>query len=167
MTGGSALERGRQAFDRRAWGAAYELLCAADGEAPLGSEDLERASRAAYLIGRDEDGFSLCERAFRERMRQGDPEGAALAGFWLVFGLMGKGEWARAGGWIGRARAAIDDGRRDCVARGYLLGPEALQALMGGDAEGAYATFSEQREIGRRFADLDLLTLAGFGQGRP
>ena len=166
MTGGSALERGRQAFERRAWGAAYELLCAADGEAPLAAEDLERASRAAYLTGRDEDWFTLCERAFRERMRQGDPEGAALDGFWLAFGLMPRGEWAQAGGWVGRARAAIDDGRRDCVARGYLLAPDALQALMGGDAERAYAIFSEQREIGRRFADLDLLTLAGFGQGQ-
>jgi hypothetical protein len=37
---------------------------------------------------------------------------------------------------------------------------------MGGDAERAYATFSEQRAIGRRFADPDLLTLAGFGQGQ-
>jgi DNA-binding CsgD family transcriptional regulator len=166
MTGGSTLERGRQAFEGRAWGAAYELLCAADGEAPLGAEDLERASRAAHLTGRDDEGFSLCERAFRERMRQGDPEGAALAGFWLVFGLMNRGEWARAGGWLGRARAAIDDGRRDCVARGFLLAPDALQALMGGDAERAYATFSEQREIGRRFADPDLITLAGFGQGQ-
>ena len=99
-------------------------------------------------------------------MRQGDPEGAALDGFWLAFGLIPRGEWARVGGWVGRARAAIDDGRRDCVARGYLLGPEALQALMGGDAQGAYATFSQQREIGRRFADPDLLTLAGFGQGQ-
>jgi len=166
MPGGSALEDGRLAFDRQAWGAAYELLRAADEEAPLAAEDLERAGRAAYLIGRDDDWFSLCERAFRERMRQGDPEGAALDGFWLVFGLMSRGEWARAGGWVGRARAVIDDGRRDCVARGYLLAPEALQALMGGDPEAAYATFSEQREIGRRFADLDLLTLAGFGQGQ-
>ena len=165
MTGGSTLERGRQAFERQAWRAAYELLCAADGEAPLGAEDLERTSRAAYLTGR-EDWLSLGERAFRERMRQGDPEGAALDGFWLAFGLIPRGEWARVGGWVGRARAAIDDGRRDCVARGYLLGPEALQALMGGDAQGAYATFSQQREIGRRFADPDLLTLAGFGQGQ-
>ena len=166
MTRASALERGRQAFERHAWGAAYELLLAADAEAPLAAEDLERAGRAAYLTGRDEESFSLSERAFRERMRQGDPEGAALDGFWLVFGLMARGEWARAGGWIGRARAAIDDGRRDCVARGFLLGPDAVQALMGGDPERAYATFSEQREIGRRFADHDLLSLSGFGQGQ-
>jgi DNA-binding CsgD family transcriptional regulator len=166
MTEASALERGRQAFERQAWAAAYELLRAADQEAALAPEDLERASQAAYLSGHDDDSFPLLERSFRERMRQGDPEGAALDGFWLVFGLMNRGDWARAGGWIGRARAAIDDGRRDCVARGYLLVPDALQALMGGDAERAYATFSEQREIGRRFADLDLLTLAGFGQGQ-
>jgi len=166
MTGGSTLERGRQAFERQAWRAAYELLCAADEQAPLGAEDLERAGRAAYLIGRDDDSLSLCERAFRERLRQGDPEGAALDGFWLVFGLITRGDWARAGGWIGRARAVIDDGRRDCAARGYLLGPDAVQALLGGDPQRAYAGFSEQREIGRRFADLDLLTLAGFGQGQ-
>ena len=166
MTGGSTLERGRQAFERQAWRAAYELLCAADEQAPLGAEDLERAGRAAYLIGRDDDSLSLCERAFRERLRQGDPEGAALDGFWLVFGLITRGDWARAGGWVGRARAVIDDGRRDCAARGYLLGPDAVQALLGGDPQRAYAGFSEQREIGRRFADHDLLALAGFGQGQ-
>jgi hypothetical protein len=111
MTGGSALERGRQAFERQAWGAAYELLGAADEEAPLAAEDLERAGRAAYLTGHEDEWFSLSERAFRERMRLGDPEGAALDGFWLVFGLISRGEWARAGGWIEPARAAIDDGR--------------------------------------------------------
>jgi hypothetical protein len=166
MTGGSALEQGRQAFERQAWGAAYELLRAADEAAPLVPQDLERAGQAAYLTGRDDDCSSLFERAFRERMRHGDPEGAALDGFWLVFGLMLRGEWARAGGWIGRARAAIDDGRRDCAARGYLLAPDGLQALMAGDAERAHATFSEQRQIGRRFGDQDLITLAGFGQGQ-
>jgi hypothetical protein len=166
MTTASALEQGRQAFERRAWGAAYEWLRAAEGEAPLEPEDLERAGRAAYLTGRDEDYFALFERAFHERMRRGDPDGAALDGFWLVFGLMNRGEWARAGGWIGRVRGAIDGGQRDCVARGYLLAPDALQALLTGDAERAYATFTEEREIGKRFADQDLVTLAGFGQGQ-
>jgi hypothetical protein len=75
-----------------------------------------------FLIGRDDDSLSLCERAFRERLRQGDPEGAALDGFWLVFGLITRGDWALAGGWIARARADIDDGRRDCAVRGHRLG---------------------------------------------
>jgi DNA-binding CsgD family transcriptional regulator len=166
MTTASALEQGRQALERQAWGAAYELLRAADAESPLEPEDLERAGRAAYLTGRDEDFVALFERAFRERMQRGDPEGAALDGFWLVYGLMSRGEWARAGGWTGRARGAIDDGERDCVARGYLLIPDGLQALMAGDVEKAYANFTEQRDIGRRFADQDLISLAGFGQGQ-
>ncbi len=166
MTTASALERGRQAFEQQAWGAAYELLLAVDQEAPLAPEDLERAGRAAYLTGRDEQYVALFERAFRERMRHGDPEGAALDGFWLVFGLMTRGEWARAGGWTGRARGAIDEGRRDCVARGYLMAPDGMRALRAGDTEQAYATFTEQREIGKRFADQDLVALAGFGQGQ-
>jgi DNA-binding NarL/FixJ family response regulator len=166
MTTVSALEQGRQAFERHAWGAAYELLRAAGEGSPLEPEDLGRAGRAAYLTGRDEDYFTLFERSFHERMRRGDPDGAALDGFWLVFGLMNRGEWARAGGWIGRARGAIDDGQRDCLARGYLMIPDALQALMAGDTERAYATFVQEREIGERFADRDLITFAGFGRGQ-
>jgi DNA-binding NarL/FixJ family response regulator len=166
MTAAPALERGRQAFERQAWEAAYELLCAADREAALEPEDLERAGRAAYLTGRDQECVALFERAFHHRMRRGDPEGAALDGFWLAFGLITRGEWARAEGWIGRARGALDDGQRDCVARGFLLGPEGVRALMAGDAEGAYRTFTRQREIGKRFADPDLVALAGFGRGQ-
>ena len=161
----TVLERGRRAFERQAWGTAYELLQAADAEAPLGPEDLERAARAAYLTGRDEAYVALLERAFRERMGRDDAEGRpgrVLAG--LLPDDQGR---VGAGGRLDRAgRAAIDDGRRDCVARGYLLTPEGLQALLGGDPERAYATFSEEREIGRRFADRDLLTLGGFGQGQ-
>lgn len=48
-----ALERGRQSFERLAWGDAYAHLEAAEHEAPLGPEDLERLAVAAYLVGRD------------------------------------------------------------------------------------------------------------------
>ncbi len=166
MTTVSALEQGQRAFERRAWGQAYELLRAADEASPLEPEDLERAGRAAYLTGRDEEYFALFERSFHARMRRGDADGAALDGFWLVFGLMNRGQWARAGGWIGRARGAIDDGGRDCLARGYLMIPDGLQALMAGDAQTAYATFVQEREIGERFADRDLVAFGRFGEGQ-
>jgi DNA-binding CsgD family transcriptional regulator/tetratricopeptide (TPR) repeat protein len=166
MTTASALEQGRQAFERHAWGAAHELLRTAGEESPLEPEDLGRAGRAAYLTGRDDDYFALFERSFHERMRRGDFDRAALDGFWLVFGLMSRGEWARASGWSSRARGAIDDGRRDCLARGYLMIPDGLQALMAGDTEKAYATFLHEREIGERFADRDLIIFAGFGRGQ-
>ena len=125
MTEASVLERGRQAFERQAWAAAYELLRAADQEAALAPEDLERASQAAYLSGHDDDSFPLLERSFRERMRQGDPEGAAMDGFWLVFELMGRGEWARAGGWIGRARATQSRRPSSMAARARPIQPPA------------------------------------------
>jgi len=161
-----ALEEGQRAYLAQAWREAYGRFCVADRDSPLTADDLERAGRAAYLVGREDDYLVLIERAFQDRLRRDDPEGAALDAFWLVYVLMLRGEWARAGGWVERARRLIDDGERDCVARGYLLAPGALQALMGGDAETAYTTFSEQREIGVRHGDQDLVVLAGFGQGQ-
>ena len=46
-----ALERGREAFQRKAWAESYRLLQAAEREAALEPEDLERLATAAYLIG--------------------------------------------------------------------------------------------------------------------
>jgi DNA-binding CsgD family transcriptional regulator len=166
MVAASALTQGRQAYEQQSWAAAQQLLLAADKESPLEAEDLERAGHAHFLIGQDGTGFALLERAFNERMARGDPEGAALDGFWLFFGLFTRGESARAGGWLGKARGALDAVERDTVARGYLMAPDALRALTGGDAETAYTLFSEQRAVGERFADPDLLSLAGFGQGQ-
>ncbi len=48
-----ALERGREAYGRRAWGDAYRLLSRADQAAPLTGGDLELLATAAYLTGRD------------------------------------------------------------------------------------------------------------------
>ena len=55
MTSADARARGRDRFDRRAWADAFAQLSAADREAPLEPEDLERLAMAAYLLGRDED----------------------------------------------------------------------------------------------------------------
>lgn len=47
MTTDDALDRGRESFGRQAWGDAYAQLSAADHEAPLELEDLERLAVAA------------------------------------------------------------------------------------------------------------------------
>jgi hypothetical protein len=47
------LNRGRDAFYRRAWTDGYVLLAAADRDEPLHPDDLERFATAAYLIGKD------------------------------------------------------------------------------------------------------------------
>jgi DNA-binding CsgD family transcriptional regulator len=166
MTMADALDGGRSAFDRRAWGDACSGLSAADHEAPLSPEDLERLAMAAYLAGRDGDSADIWARAYQEWLRLGDGPRAARCAFWLGFTLVHRGEFARGGGWLARARRVLDDGRLDCVERGYLLLPAALQSMAGGDAAAACATFGRAAGIGGRFRDPDLQTLAGLGRGQ-
>jgi DNA-binding CsgD family transcriptional regulator len=166
MTTANALDRGRGAFARRAWADAYSGLSAADHEAPLSPEDLERLAVAAYLAGRDDDGAGISARAYHEWLRLGDAPRAARCAFWLGFTLVHRGEFARGGGWLARARRLVDDGDLDCVEQGYLLVPAALQSMAGGDAATACATFGRAAEIGGRFGDPDLETLAGLGRGQ-
>jgi DNA-binding CsgD family transcriptional regulator/tetratricopeptide (TPR) repeat protein len=166
MTMADALDRGRGAFGRRAWADAYSGLSAADRESPLEAEDLERLATAAYLTGRDDDGADAGARAHQEFLRRGSLERAARCAFWLGFTLLHRGELARGGGWLARAGRLLDDGRLDCAERGYLLLPTALQSMAGGDAAAACVTFGRAAEIGRRFGDPDLQTLAGLGRGQ-
>ena len=164
MTKADALDRGRAAFGRRAWGDSYAQLSAADREAPLEPEDLERLATAAYLSGKDAD--DIWTRAHHGFFDHGDREGAARCAFWLAFGLLERGDLARCGGWLSRAQRLLDDGKHDCVLQGYLLLPVAIQSVVEGDAAAAYTTFAQAGEIGDRFRDTDLVAMACHGRGR-
>jgi DNA-binding CsgD family transcriptional regulator len=166
MIAADALHRGREAFLRQAWGDAYAQLRAAELDATLELEDLERLAVASYLIGRDEDAFDAWARAANASSRVGADDRAALYAFWLGFSLLFKGEMGRSGGWLGRAQRLVDDGRRDCVARGFLLIPAALLSMGQGDATNAYSQFSEAAEVGRRYGDPDLVAFGRLGRGQ-
>ena len=166
MTTAEARARGRVSYARRAWADAFAELSAADREAPLEPEDLERLATAAYLVGRDEDSIEVWERAHHELLSRGGVERAARCAGWLVFVLLNGGEFARGGGWLARARRLLDDGQHDCAERGHLLVPVAFQHAFEGDWPTAFAISGQAAEIGDRFGDIDLVTLARNLQGR-
>lgn len=166
MTTADRLDQGRESFGRQAWADAYAQLSAADRETPLAPEDLQWLATAAYLIGRDADSADSWARAHHDFLRRGDVEGAAQCAFWVAFGLLNRGELARGGGWIARARRLLEDGQHDCVEQGYLLYLVALRAIFEGDNTSACATFGQAAKVGDRFGDPDLATLARVGQGR-
>ena len=160
------LEQGRRAFERRAWGEAFAKLSAADGRDPLAPEDLERLAMSAYLTGRDDACADASTRAHHDFMKAGNPERAARCAFYLGISLMDSGDHAQAGGWFARARRVLDDAERDCVERGYLLVPVALQSLYSGAPAAALQTFEEIAEMAERFSDRDLTAMGHLGRGR-
>lgn len=166
MTRTGPLDQGRQSFDRCAWGDAFAHLSAADGESPLAPGDLELLVTAAYLAGRHDDGDDLSGRAYRAWLSLGEPTRAARCAFWLAIQLLLRGEAARGGGWLVRAGRLLDDGRLDCVERGYLLVPVALQRMAEGDPNSAHAAFDEAWRIGERFGDPDLMAFGRLGLGQ-
>ena len=166
MTTSQTLERGRDAFDRRAWGEALSSFMAADRDAPLELPDLELLARAAYLMGRDEDATRVGTRVHRAAVEAGEIERAARAAFWLGMKFGQRGDMAQAGAWFGRAREVIEAADRECVESGYLLIPVGLGHLEGGDGRAAYEIFEEMTAVAERFGDPDLMTLGRLGRGQ-
>ena len=156
----------REAFGRSAWNEAYTLWAKADRDQALAPGDLSSWATATYLVGHDAEADDLWARAHEECLERGDAAHAARCAFWLGLGLLLRGETARGSAWLGRAHRVLEDVPDQTAEHGYLLVPQALQALGGGDVAAAYALFSQAVELADRFADRDLLALARLGQGR-
>jgi DNA-binding CsgD family transcriptional regulator len=161
-----ARARGRECFARRAWADAVAQLSAADQASPLEPDDLERLATAAFLAGSDELSAEVWERAHQELLRAGDVLRAARCAGQLIFLLLIRGEFARAGGWLARIRRLLDDVEVECAEHGHLLVPEAFQLVVAGDWTGAFAIAGRAAEIGDRHGDIDLVTMARNIQGR-
>jgi hypothetical protein len=161
MTDLATLRRGRKSFEQRAWSDSHRLLTAADRDEALEPEDLERVATAAYLLGRDDESEAFRARAHQAFVNRGDHEGAARSAGWLAFGLLQRGAVAPASGWLARAARILDEAQLDCVVRGYLLIPSAIQCIVQGDAAGGHAAFSQAAEIASRSG------IAGASRTRP
>ncbi len=158
-----AIELGREAFARRAWGDAYAHL--GSGE-DLAVEDLERLAIAAYLMGHDEESGEAWQRAQLECVRLGDQDHAARCAFWLGLILLLRGDMAQGGGWLARAERLVEDADHDCAARGFLLLPAFLHALGDGDPKTADGIAAEMVDTARRCGDQDLLAFGLLGRGQ-
>ncbi|MFR9804534.1 helix-turn-helix transcriptional regulator [Pseudonocardia sp. RS010] len=166
MTGGGALVEARAAFGRRAWAEAYARFVDARARVPLAPRDLEQLATAAYLTGHDEESTDAWAGAHRARLDGGQTEQAVRCAFWLGLGLLLRGELAPGSGWTARARSLVDQHRLDGVEVGYLLVPDGLMALAGGDRPAARDLFERAHTPGRRFGDADLSALGCVGLGQ-
>jgi ATP/maltotriose-dependent transcriptional regulator MalT len=161
-----SLDRARKSFEQRSWAESYRLFEAADREVPLEPEDLERLATAAYLMGREDESEAFWERAHRAFLERGDREGAARSACWLAVGLQLRGAIAPASGWLARAQHILDEAQIECVVRGMLLIPSAIQRVVQGDPAAGDALFSQAAEIARRYGNRDLACKAAQGRGR-
>jgi len=166
MVSAGELARGRAAFARDDWAAAFSALAAADRAEPLGSDDLDRLATAAYLVGEDAASQDARARAHAAFLDGGDPVRAARCALLVAFVLFDHpSQRAQAGGWMGRARRLLDECGRESVEQGLLQCALAFQQ-MGSDLPAALAGFERATAVGARFRDPDVTTLARHGQAR-
>jgi ATP/maltotriose-dependent transcriptional regulator MalT len=158
------VERGREAYARSSWAAAYDALAAAEGAVPLDAADLVLLSTAAYMLGREDEWMRLLGDACGRFAESGDACRAARCAFWIGMQLAIRGQTGPATGWLGRTHRLLE-GEGDCVERAYLLMPVAIQREAEGDVDGAAETAASAADAARRFGDPDLFALALFTQG--
>lgn len=133
---------------------------------PVEPDELERLASAAYLGGRRDEGYESWAAAHSAYTARGDVARAARCAFWIAFGLLNSGELARGGGWVDRAQRLLDEAGLDCVEHGHLRYAGGLKAIFSGDGESAHSGFTTAVEIGDRFGDVEISTLARIGVGR-
>jgi len=163
---GDLLTAARDAYGRRAWVDAHDLLARADAGSPLAADDLERLAVAAYMAGRDEAQIDALARAHAAHLGDGDRAGAVRAAFWLAVHVALRGEAGRASGWHGRARRLLEGDDADCVERGYLASMAALTHMGAADWPATRAASLEAIAAGARFGDPDLVALGLIDLGR-
>lgn len=161
-----ALRRARQAFRARAWADAHTDFGAGDAAGTLDTDDLEMYANAAFLTGHVTESAELWTRAHSRYLEAGNVSRAARCAIRLGVDLINAGERVRGASWVDKAKRLLDEYPADCVEQGYLLLPDALRLILGGDAAGAGAVFERAAEIGKRFAEADLTVMARHGLGR-
>lgn len=159
------LTAGREAYARRAWAAARDLLSRADPER-LEPDDLRSLSTAAYLTGDRGLAVRSRQRAHSASIALGEHLAAARDAHDIAMVLAMNGEPAVASGWVARAERLLRDEPEDSVERGFLLMHQVLRYLQAGDLAHLVSCCARIEEIGRHHDNPDLVTYALSATGR-
>ena len=117
-------------------------------------ELLEQEAEERYRAVDYRGALALYEQAYRAYRDEGSRLGAgrvARVMAWLHANVYG--EWALAGGWIGRARTLLEEAGEDSPEHGWVL---MLQALPDGDPALQEGFLREAWALGRRHGDAAL-----------
>ncbi len=163
-TEGGALERGREAFERRAWGAAFDELRSSNANTSLSPEDLERLGEAARWSRHFDEMLDAFERAAAAYESAGDRRSAARVAVKLTIEHHARHGDALAAGWLARAGRLLE-GEPACRERGLVLMCMAQGMFLGGNGPAALKISQEMVELGRGLDDDDVEALGRLAMG--
>ena len=165
------LESAHALLARQSWDEAYELLTT-----DLESSDpawLEALAEAAWWVGRLDTCIGARERAYTLYDDAGASRAAGRCATWLFEHYLFQAKPAIGGGWLRRARRALE-GDDDSVEYGLLLIREAQHAHGSGELSLAIERAEAAAALGRRLRapGLEAVGLEAIGrilidQGRP
>jgi class 3 adenylate cyclase len=163
-TESGALERGREAFERRAWGAAFDELRSSDSKGSLTPEDLERLGEAARWSRHFDEMLDTFERAAAAYEGAGDRRSAARVAVKLTIEHHTRHGDALAAGWLARAGRLLE-GEPGCRERGLVLMCMAQGMFFAGNGPAALHMGLEMVELGRELEDRDIEALGRLALG--
>ena len=147
-----SLIKGREAYQRHDWQAAYDLLARCDGRRVLEPDDLEKLSWAAYWTARYDDTLAMLERAEAGYRSLGDARGVARTGLHQARLHSERRNFAVAAGIFGRVVELLAS-TPECPEHG-LMACNLAQSQMGqGNLAAAKESAERARDIGRRVGD--------------
>lgn len=161
------LIEAREARKRQDWQVCWDALVApsTEGDPAVEGERLDLLADAAWWLGRLDDCIDARERAYVVYEEFGDSRRAGQCAVWLYEHYCFRASPSIAGGWLRRARRALD-ANEDCAEFGALLLREAETAHGNGELEQAASLAERGVELGRRLrcADLEAEALQTLGR---
>jgi DNA-binding NarL/FixJ family response regulator len=162
---GGALEAARDAYRRHDWAGARERFTAARAAGELAAADLDALADAAWWLGDVDEASAVLEAACRRHLDEGRPGPAAMAAMGIAVNHFLRGDGVLGSGWVGRAQRLLRD-QPEGPEHGYALFLELEGGLAGGDAAAVAGAAARVRDLGRRYADPNLVAGGDLFEGR-